>query len=213
MKSYKDDENDKIAVPEQDKINVDQSTVLENDNLSEAEQYNLKAQFILGELQANKEVYGSNSMITGATPADVDLALQYIERSLELFPDNSIYMNLKALLLWEGKGNKEAAIPLLEKAAELNPRDIDIQNNLNAIKTSQCIVATAAYGSPLAKEVNTLRKWRDNKLARSGCGRLFIEIYYLISPPFAKVVANHSILRKLIRVLLKPLISIVKPKS
>ena len=32
----------------------------------EAEQYHLKALFILHELQANKQVYGSNSALTGA---------------------------------------------------------------------------------------------------------------------------------------------------
>ena len=90
-------------------------------NRGEAEQYHLQAQFILNELQANKKVYGSNSALTGATPANVDLALQYVDRSLELFPDSPVYLNLKALLLWEGKGAKEQAAALLEKAATLNP--------------------------------------------------------------------------------------------
>ena len=69
----------------------------------EAEQYHLKALFILHELQANKQVYGSNSALTGAKPANVSLALQYIDRSLDLFPENGVYLNLKAILLWEGK--------------------------------------------------------------------------------------------------------------
>lgn len=94
---------------------------------AEAEQYHLKAMFILHELQANKKVYGSNSALTGASPANVDLALQYINRSLEYFPENAIYLNLKALLLWEGKGDKIEAASLLERAAALKPTDIDIQ--------------------------------------------------------------------------------------
>ena len=70
------------------------------DRASEAEQYHLKPQFILHELQVNKQLYGSNSALSGANHADVDLALQYIKRSLELDSDNSVYLNLKALLLW-----------------------------------------------------------------------------------------------------------------
>ena len=102
---------------------------------SEAEQYHLQAQFIMAELQANLKVYNSNSAITGARPANIDLALQYIDRSLELCPDNPNYLNTKAILLLDGKGDNVAAATLLEKAHALNPRDINIQTNLTASKS------------------------------------------------------------------------------
>jgi tetratricopeptide (TPR) repeat protein len=181
----------------------------EEQKLGEAEQYHLKALFILHELQANKKVYGSNSALTGATPANVDLALQYIERSVELFPENTVYLNLKALLLWEGKGDKATATALLEKAAALNPRDIDIQNNLNAIKTSQCVVATAAFGSPFASEVGTLRRWRDERLLSSRTGKLFVASYYLFSPPAANFVSRHNWARRFVRIVLRRVIRMI----
>lgn len=184
----------------------------EEEKLAEAEEYHLKATFVLHELQANKQVYGSNSALSGATPANLDLGLQYINRSLEHFPDTPVYLNLKALLLWEGKGDKAGATFLLERAAALNPRDIDIQNNLNALKSSQCVVATAAFGSPLASDVQALRRWRDEILLNSAGGRLFVSGYYLFSPPLARAVARYrpvrtlmrSFLRILIRFLLQP---------
>lgn len=182
----------------------------ETENIIEAEQYHLKALFIFHELQANKKVYGSNSALTGAAPANVELALQYIDRSLESLPENAVYLNLKALLLWEGLGQKEQATALLEKAAELNPRDIDIQNNLKAIKTSQCVVATAAFGSPLASEVHILRWWRDEILKASKIGNLAVSIYYFISPPIAKFVAKHSFARTVTKLCLYPIIRQVK---
>ena len=182
----------------------------ETESIMEAEQYHLKALFILHKLQANKKVYGSNSALTGATPANVDLALQYINRSLETSPENAIYLNLKALLLWEGLGQKEQAAALLEKAAQLNPRDIDIQNNLKAIKTSQCIVATAAFGSALASEVHLLRWWRDEVLKTSKIGTLAVTVYYFVSPPIAKFVEKHRFARATIRFCLYPIIRKVK---
>lgn len=181
--------------------------------LSEAEQYHMKALFILHELQANKQVYGSNSALTGATPANIDLALQYIDRSVELFPENTVYLNLKALLLWEGKGDKATATTLLEKAAALNPRDIDIQNNLKAIKTSQCVIASAAFGSPVASEVHTLRSWRDERLMSSRAGKMFVTTYYFFSPPAAKFVDRHEWARRFVRAVLGMLIRIIGDRS
>ena len=176
------------------------------ENRGEAENYSLQAQFILNELQANKKVYGSNSALTGATPANVDLALQYINRSLELFPDTPAYLNLKALLLWEGKGSKEEAGALLEKAAALNPRDINIQNNLSALKSSPCFIATAAYGTPFAQEIDVLRIWRDKYLAKSMLGRSFVATYYRTSPPVAAFISKRPKLKGLTRLLLTPLV-------
>lgn len=176
------------------------------ENLREAEQYHLQARFILNELQANKKVYGSNSALTGATPANIDLAMQYIDRSLELYPDSPVYLNLQALLLWEGKGSKEEAAKILEKAAALNPRDITIQNNLNAIKSSGCFIATAAFGTPLSLEVDVLRKWRDQRLLTSSLGRLFVDFYYLVSPSVANFIAPRPTAKRIMRWLLSPLV-------
>jgi tetratricopeptide (TPR) repeat protein len=102
---------------------------------SEASQYALQANSILSLLQINLKVYKSNSGRFGSTPADVDLGLQYIDRALEYFPDNPSFLNLKALLLWEGKKNKQIAVKLLEKAHAIDPRDITIANNLKVIRS------------------------------------------------------------------------------
>jgi tetratricopeptide (TPR) repeat protein len=144
-------------------------------NKGEAEQYHLQAQFIMAEVQANIKVYGSNSSWQIQRPPNVELALQYIDRSLELCPDNPIYLNTKAILLLDGKGDKAAAAVLLEKAHALSPRDINIQNNLNVAKASGgCFIATAAFGTPFAVEVDVLRIWRDESLLRSSWGKVFV---------------------------------------
>ena len=48
--------------------------------------------------------------------------------------------------------------------------------------SSGCYVATCVYGSYDCPEVWTLRRYRDFKLAESWYGRLFIKVYYAISP-------------------------------
>lgn len=49
-----------------------------------------------------------------------------------------------------------------------------------------CYVATAVYGSYDCPQVWTLRRFRDDVLAKSLAGRLFIRTYYAISPTLVK---------------------------
>ncbi len=49
-----------------------------------------------------------------------------------------------------------------------------------------CYVATCVYGSYDCPQVWTLRRYRDNKLAKTWYGRAFIRLYYAISPTLVK---------------------------
>lgn len=48
-----------------------------------------------------------------------------------------------------------------------------------------CFIATACYGDYDTPEVLRLRQYRDQTLSASLPGRLFIRLYYLLSPPLA----------------------------
>ena len=50
-----------------------------------------------------------------------------------------------------------------------------------------CYVATAVYGSYDCPEVWTLRRFRDGVLAKTWYGRLFIRLYYAVSPTAVKL--------------------------
>ena len=49
-----------------------------------------------------------------------------------------------------------------------------------------CYVATAVYGSYDCPQVWTLRRYRDDSLAKTWYGRTFIRTYYAISPTLVK---------------------------
>jgi hypothetical protein len=75
-----------------------------------------------------------------------------------------------------------------------------------------CFIATAAYGSPLAPEVDTLRAYRDQVLLRSWPGQAFVTSYYRLAPPVAKFIEDKPWLRALVREALKPVIAFAKKR-
>lgn len=73
-----------------------------------------------------------------------------------------------------------------------------------------CFIATAAYGSTMAGEVVTLRRFRDDHLMKSEAGRAFVSFYYRHSPPFADYIRERYWLRATVRAALWPVIAVVK---
>jgi len=65
-----------------------------------------------------------------------------------------------------------------------------------------CFIATAAYGTPTAEQINVLREFRDVVLLESTLGSQFVTLYYQLSPPVADFIARSDLLRTLVRELL-----------
>lgn len=64
-------------------------------------------------------------------------------------------------------------------------------------KGGGCYIATASFGSQSTWQVQTFYHFRDKILYKSFNGRLFICIYYLVSPTLANYIANRPSLKKL----------------
>lgn len=64
---------------------------------------------------------------------------------------------------------------------------------------SGCFIATAVYGDVEEYHVKVLRNFRDTRLQKSFLGRVFIKIYYWLSPPMADLVAQNLFFKRIFR--------------
>lgn len=70
----------------------------------------------------------------------------------------------------------------------------------------ECFIATAAYGTPLAGEVQLLRSFRDRYLVTNAPGRSFVAWYYRHGPAWARSLEEHTWLKAPVRGVLLPVI-------
>ena len=66
-------------------------------------------------------------------------------------------------------------------------------------KSEGCYIATMAYGSYDHPQVLVLRKYRDDVLLESRGGRLFVKLYYWLSPKAVSIFRGHDGINMLIR--------------
>jgi hypothetical protein len=72
---------------------------------------------------------------------------------------------------------------------------------------AMCFIATAAYGTPMAEEIQILPEFRDEYLLTNSMGRVFVDFYYKVSPPIADFVTEHPGLKPIVRSGLVPVVA------
>jgi hypothetical protein len=80
---------------------------------------------------------------------------------------------------------------------------VNAKNAFDLATSAGCLIATAAYGSPFAPEVQFLRNIRDKKLRRTAWGNkamdTFERIYYKFSPVVAWIMIQNTAIRNTVR--------------
>ncbi len=74
-----------------------------------------------------------------------------------------------------------------------------------------CLIATAAYGSELAPEVQKLRELRDNTILKTETGnsfmKIFNEFYYSFSPEVADLERKNLVFKEGVKLALTPMLT------
>ena len=79
---------------------------------------------------------------------------------------------------------------------------------------SGCLIATAAFGSELAPQVQFLREYRDNTILATAAGSSFLNVfnslYYSFSPTVADAERNNILMQEAVRIGIVPLLAILQ---
>jgi hypothetical protein len=103
------------------------------------------------------------------------------------------------------------------EAAKSSAKSAELKASADAKYKSEnsgkCLIVTATFGSPLASEVQLVRSFRDDSIAKSYTGSRFMPgfnaWYYSFSPQVSGYINEHPIVRPAMQVLITPILEIV----
>jgi hypothetical protein len=103
---------------------------------------------------------------------------------------------------WSNKHCYKTSRPTYVQNADYNAycngnyTSCSLYNATGQVKSGGCYVATCVYGSYDCPEVWTLRRFRDSSLKSSPFGRLFVRLYYFLSPTLVNRFGSNRLFRK-----------------
>jgi hypothetical protein len=117
-------------------------------------------------------------------------------------PDSKTYYNGLAQTARENQKTSQAAY-----------EDAYAEETGRKSVTRGCLIATATFGSPQAREVQLVRDYRDGMISRSYAGSRFVAgfniWYYSFSPAVADYISTHPMVKSVMQVCLIPLLEII----
>lgn len=134
-----------------------------------------------------------------AIPQEQQLESRKIARILLDKGAEADITNKGGVSLYNKDTDIEISQMLLDKFPQLKKRE---PTTSGYTSSDGCYVATCVYGSYDCPQVWTLRRYRDNTLGATWYGRLFIRIYYAVSPTlvkwFGKTKRFHNLRKKVL---------------
>ncbi|MGC8804794.1 MAG: CFI-box-CTERM domain-containing protein [Candidatus Ratteibacteria bacterium] len=168
----------------------------------------------------NTYLLSSNFTLNLGDTVDIKIPVRYDELALV---DTSVTLARAHVYHWPGENNNWEDITSYVTERNLEEMYIKVRLNAEQLKgndyfsigtpippvhsgSSGCFIATAAYGTPFAKEVEALRKFRDQKLLKTRAGRAFVRFYYRHSPVIADFIKDKPKIKAFVRGMLKPIV-------
>ena len=87
----------------------------------------------------------------------------------------------------------------------------DINSKTTTEEGGGCLIATAAYGSEMATQIQQLRELRDETILSTQSGTAFMmgfnQVYYSFSPTIADLVRENSVVKETVKIILTPMLT------
>lgn len=104
-----------------------------------------------------------------------------------------ISMHKKSIPYFAQQADKDVILQYANKVKKYCPSyEIPGDNSI----LNGCYIATSVYGSYDCPQVWVLRRFRDEKLAKTWHGRLFIKFYYAFSPSMVRYFGENKLFKK-----------------
>ncbi len=110
--------------------------------------------------------------------------------------------------------NVLSSLPVVPESFAETVDDKEIVDDIQAASDTEgggCLIATAAYGTELAPQVQFLREIRDNTVMSTEFGTAFMagfnQLYYSFSPTIADMERENPLFQEVVRAFITPMIS------
>jgi len=140
------------------------------------------------------------SPVMGGTATDVTGASQYMED--EVVSIQAAAASGYQFVGWTATAGTFSNANAPSTIFQMPGADVTVTANFDVSGGGGCFIATAAYGSSTAEQIDVLREFRDVVLLESTAGSQFVALYYKLSPPVADFISESSFLKNFVRVLL-----------
>ena len=139
-------------------------------------------------------------------------ALANLTRLIELHLESNNISHIKALVDNPGLGEGDWVVlrfnPLSDTSLDTYVPQLEARGVFVDYRdVSWCFIATAAYGTSMAGEIEILREFRDEYLLTNPLGQALVGLYYRVSPPIAGFITEHPSLKPIVRVGLVPAVA------
>ena len=141
--------------------------------------------------------------LTHTSEGSVKIPVQFVEEGM-----HQVYIEIEGILF--------QPIPTESVMFDLRIGEVQAQPDDDPLVEGgdgggDCLIATAAYGSELASQVQRLREFRDNTVLGTESGNAFMtafnSVYYSFSPAVADFERAQPIFKEAVKMTLTPLIS------
>ena len=164
--------------------------------------------------QEKKTVNGNQAYLTKAegifSTNDEEFDVKFQE--LLIYDTEKFY----TLLYSNGVDNFDSQLPKFEESVD----SFEISSKVDSMDENDtddesgdggCLIATAAFGSELAPQIQQLRELRDNTVMSTESGSAFMtgfnQLYYSFSPVIADLEREHPLFKEIVKFSITPMIS------